>query len=199
MLANQTCSLIEHGRITTTLAKAKAVRPLAEKMVTLAKRGDLHARRRALALLHNNSTRTVKAVGKLFAEIAPRSAARNGGYTRVVKLGPRSSDSAPMAFIEWVDLIRGRAITRRRRYQELQEGGQVFRNRRPKISEEINSRNTYRTGRTRRSVLFVFIGDNHGSQHRRVATVSSRSRGLRRWGHRRYIESSNLWKFREML
>lgn len=107
MLANQTCSLIEHGRITTTLAKAKAVRPLAEKMVTLAKRGGLHARRRALALLHNNSTRTVKAVGKLFAEIAPRSAARNGGYTRVVKLGPRSSDSAPMAFIEWVDLNAG--------------------------------------------------------------------------------------------
>ena len=106
MLANQTCSLIEHGRITTTLAKAKAVRPLAEKMVTLAKRGGLHARRRALALLHNNSTRTVKAVGKLFAEIAPRSAARNGGYTRVVKLGPRSSDSAPMAFIE-VDLNAG--------------------------------------------------------------------------------------------
>jgi large subunit ribosomal protein L17 len=107
MLANQTCSLIEHGRITTTLAKAKAVRPLAEKMVTLAKRGGLHARRRALALLHNNSTRTVKAVGKLFADIAPRSAARNGGYTRVVKLGPRSSDSAPMAFIEWVDLNAG--------------------------------------------------------------------------------------------
>jgi large subunit ribosomal protein L17 len=107
MLANQACSLIEHGRITTTLAKAKAVRPLAEKMVTLAKRGGLHARRRALALLHNNSTRTVKAVGKLFAEIAPRSAARNGGYTRVVKLGPRSSDSASMAFIEWVDLNAG--------------------------------------------------------------------------------------------
>ena len=105
LLANQACSLIEHGRITTTLAKAKAVRPLAEKMVTLAKRGGLHARRRALALLHNNSTRTVKAVGKLFSEIAPRSANRNGGYTRVVKLGPRPSDSAPMAFIEWVDLV----------------------------------------------------------------------------------------------
>lgn len=105
LLANQACSLIEHGRITTTLAKAKAVRPLAEKMVTLAKRGGLHARRRALALLHNNSTRTVKAVGKLFSEIAPRSANRHGGYTRVVKLGPRPSDSAPMAFIEWVDLI----------------------------------------------------------------------------------------------
>ena len=111
MLANQTCSLIEHGRITTTLAKAKAVRPLAEKMITLAKRGGLHARRRALALLHNNSTRTVKAVGKLFAEIAPRSAGRNGGYTRVVKLGPRSSDSAPMAFIEWVDLTTGDQAT----------------------------------------------------------------------------------------
>lgn len=74
-------------------------------MVTLAKRGGLHARRRALALLHSNSTRTVKAVGKLFSEIAPRSADRNGGYTRVIKLGPRPSDSAPMALIEWVDLI----------------------------------------------------------------------------------------------
>ena len=69
-------------------SKAKAVRPLAEKMVTLAKRGGLHARRRALALLHNNSTRTVKAVGKLFSEIAPRSASRNGGYTRVESSGP---------------------------------------------------------------------------------------------------------------
>ena len=105
LLANQACSLIEHGRIKTTLAKAKAIRPLAEKMVTLAKRGSLHARRRALALLHNNSIRAVKAVGKLFSEIAPRSANRNGGYTRVVKLGPRASDSASMAFIEWVDLI----------------------------------------------------------------------------------------------
>jgi large subunit ribosomal protein L17 len=111
LLANQACSLIEHGRIKTTLAKARAVRPLAEKMVTLAKRGGLHARRRALALLHNNSTRTVKAVGKLFSEIAPRSADRNGGYTRVVKLGPRQSDSAPMALIEWVDLIAGEPAT----------------------------------------------------------------------------------------
>jgi large subunit ribosomal protein L17 len=105
LLANQTCSLIEHGKIQTTLAKAKAVQPLAEKMVTLAKRGGLHARRRALALLHNNSVRTVKAVGKLFSEIAPRSATRNGGYTRIIKLGARRSDSARMAFIEWVDLI----------------------------------------------------------------------------------------------
>lgn len=105
LLANQACSLIEHGRIKTTLAKAKAVRPLAEKMITLAKRDTLHARRRALALLHNNSQRTEKAVKKLFSELGPQSAARQGGYTRIIKLGPRISDSAPMAFIEWVDLI----------------------------------------------------------------------------------------------
>jgi len=99
LLANQVCSLIEHTRITTTLAKAKAVRPLAEKLVTIAKKGTLHARRIALAYLHHNED----AVRKLFAEVAPRSAARNGGYTRIIKMGPRQSDSAPMAFIEWVD------------------------------------------------------------------------------------------------
>ncbi|MEI6560781.1 MAG: 50S ribosomal protein L17 [Verrucomicrobiota bacterium] len=99
LLANQVCSLIEHTRITTTLAKAKAVRPLAEKLVTIAKKGTLHARRIALAYLHHNED----AVSKLFAEVAPRSSARNGGYTRIIKMGPRQSDSAPMAFIEWVD------------------------------------------------------------------------------------------------
>ena len=98
MLANQVCSLIEHERIKTTLAKAKAVRPLAEKMVTLGKKDSLHARRTALATL-----RQKEAVLKLFEEIAPRSATRNGGYTRIVKLGARRSDSAPVAFIEWVD------------------------------------------------------------------------------------------------
>ena len=98
MLANQVCSLIEHQRIKTTLAKAKAVRPLAEKMVTLGKKGSLHARRTALA-----SFRQKDAVKKLFDDIAPTSADRNGGYTRIVKLGARKSDSAPVAFIEWVD------------------------------------------------------------------------------------------------
>ena len=99
LLANQVCSLIEHTRITTTLAKAKAVRPLAEKLLTLAKKGTLHARRIALAHLHHNEA----AVRKLFAEVAPRSAARNGGYTRIIKTGPRQSDATAMAFIEWVD------------------------------------------------------------------------------------------------
>ena len=98
LLANQVCSLIEHQRIKTTLAKAKAVRPLAEKMVTLGKNGSLHARRTALAVLRQKG-----AVKKLFDDIAPRSATRNGGYTRIVKLGARKSDSAPVAFIEWVD------------------------------------------------------------------------------------------------
>lgn len=99
LLANQVCSLIEHQRIKTTLAKAKAVRPLAERMVTLGKNGSIHARRTALATLRQKS-----AVKKLFDDIAPRSAERNGGYTRIVKLGQRKSDSAPMAFIEWVDM-----------------------------------------------------------------------------------------------
>jgi large subunit ribosomal protein L17 len=100
MLANQVVSLIEHSRIKTTLAKAKAVRPFAEKMVTLGKRGDLHARRIAAGYLGQKK----EAVQKLFAEVAPRAASRPGGYTRIIKLGPRQSDSAPMAFIEWVDL-----------------------------------------------------------------------------------------------
>ena len=98
LLANQVCGLIAHQRIKTTLAKAKAVRPLAEKMVTLGKRGSIHARRMAFATLRQKD-----AVRKLFDDIAQRSAERNGGYTRIVKLGRRKSDSAPMAFLEWVD------------------------------------------------------------------------------------------------
>jgi large subunit ribosomal protein L17 len=99
LLANQVCSLIQHQRIKTTLAKAKAVRPLAERMVTLGKKGSIHARRTALATLRQKN-----AVKKLFDDVAPRSAERNGGYTRIVKLGRRKSDSAQMAFIEWVDM-----------------------------------------------------------------------------------------------
>ena len=98
LLANQVCSLIEHQRIKTTLAKAKAARPLAERMVTLGKNGSLHARRTAFAVLRQKD-----AVKKLFDEIVPRTAERNGGYTRIVKLGQRKSDSAPIAYLEWVD------------------------------------------------------------------------------------------------
>src|SRR5258708_31775019 len=98
LLANQVCSLIEHQRIRTTLAKAKAARPLAERMVTLGKKRSLHARRTAFAVLRQKD-----AVKKLFDEIAPRSADRNGGYTRIVKLGQRKSDAAPLAYFEWGD------------------------------------------------------------------------------------------------
>ena len=98
LLANQVCALIQHQRIKTTLAKAKAVRPLAERMVTLGKNGSIHARRGALAVLRQKSV-----VKQLFDDIAQRSAERNGGYTRIIKLGARKSDSARMAFIEWVD------------------------------------------------------------------------------------------------
>ena len=92
--------LIDHGRITTTIAKAKAVRPFVEKLVTKAKNGTIHARRMALADLRHN----VGAVHKLFAEIGPINAARKGGYTRILKLGQRRSDASEMAIIEWVDM-----------------------------------------------------------------------------------------------
>src|ERR1700740_2328514 len=98
LLANQVCSLIEHSRIRTTLAKAKAVRPFAERMITLGKRNNLHARRLAFAFL-----RQKEAVRKLFADVAPRSGSRQGGYVRIIKLGPRASDSALMASIGRVD------------------------------------------------------------------------------------------------
>ena len=98
LLSNLVVSLIEHKQIKTTLAKAKAVRPFAEKMVTLGKRGDIHARRVTHGYLHSDA-----AVKELFSVIAPASASRHGGYTRITKLGQRQTDSAPMAFIEWVD------------------------------------------------------------------------------------------------
>jgi large subunit ribosomal protein L17 len=98
LYANLTCSLIEHGRIKTTQAKAKAVKPYAEKMITLGRRGDLHARRQALAGL-----RTQEVVHKLFAEIAPRMADRPGGYTRIIKIGHRLGDAAEMVYLELVD------------------------------------------------------------------------------------------------
>lgn len=99
MLANQVCSLIQEKRITTTLQKAKATRSLAEKMVTLGKRGDLHARRLAISKLRNQD-----AVHELFSAIAPAFSERQGGYTRILKKGKRSSDASEMAILEWVDV-----------------------------------------------------------------------------------------------
>jgi large subunit ribosomal protein L17 len=98
LYANLTGSLIEHGRIKTTVTKAKAVRPIAEQMITLGRRGDIHARRQATAFL-----RSQEIVHKLFAEVAPRFKSRAGGYSRIVRLGPRAGDAAEMAYLELVD------------------------------------------------------------------------------------------------
>ena len=98
LYANLACALIEHGRIKTTVTKAKAVKPIAEQMITLGRRGDLAARRQAIAYLRSKDV-----VHKLFAEVAPRFAERPGGYSRIVKLGPRQGDAAEMAYLELVD------------------------------------------------------------------------------------------------
>jgi large subunit ribosomal protein L17 len=98
LLKNLSRDLIEHERIKTSQAKAKAVKPQVEKLITLAKRGDLHARRQALSALGQDRF----LVHKLFEEVAPRYAERPGGYTRIVKLGPRRSDSTEMVFLELV-------------------------------------------------------------------------------------------------
>jgi large subunit ribosomal protein L17 len=97
LYANLTAELIQHGRIRTTLAKAKEVRPVAEQMITLGKRGDLHARRQAVSFLRQKPV-----VKSLFEDVAPRYAERPGGYTRIIKLGPRLGDAAEMAYIELV-------------------------------------------------------------------------------------------------
>ncbi|MCB4884874.1 50S ribosomal protein L17 [Bifidobacterium pseudocatenulatum] len=97
MLANMATSLFQHGRITTTLPKAKRLRPLVERLITLAKRGDLHNRRRVMRVIRNKSV-----VHKLFTEIAEQMEQREGGYTRIVKIAPRRGDAAPAAIIELV-------------------------------------------------------------------------------------------------
>ena len=98
MLANMATALFEHGKITTTVAKAKRLRPLAERLITFAKKGDLAARRRAMTIVRDKSV-----VHSLFTEIGPQYAGRPGGYTRITKIGPRKGDNAPMAVIELVE------------------------------------------------------------------------------------------------
>jgi len=98
ILANLATALFEHGKITTTEAKAKRLRPLAERLITFAKKGDLHARRRVLTVVRDKSV-----VHTLFTEIGPNYAGRQGGYTRITKIGPRKGDNAPMAVIELVE------------------------------------------------------------------------------------------------
>jgi large subunit ribosomal protein L17 len=107
ILANLATALFEHGRITTTEAKAKRLRPVAERLITFAKRGDLHARRRVLTVVTDQGV-----VHQLFTEIAPEFSERDGGYTRITKIGPRKGDNAAMAVIE---LVRGEPVAARPR------------------------------------------------------------------------------------
>lgn len=103
LYSNLAGALITHGRIQTTEAKAKAVKPLAEQMITLGRRGDLHARRLALSFLRSQDV-----VHTLFADVGPRFADRPGGYTRIVKIGPRPGDAAQMVYLELVDHVPAR-------------------------------------------------------------------------------------------
>jgi large subunit ribosomal protein L17 len=105
ILANLATALFEHGRITTTEAKAKRLRPLAERLITFAKRGDLHSRRRVLTVVRDKGV-----VHTLFTEIGPRYATRPGGYTRITKIGPRKGDNAPMAVIELVEPLAEQVV-----------------------------------------------------------------------------------------
>ncbi len=100
MVANLATELFRHGRITTTKSRAKTMQPVAEKMITFARRGDLHARRQVLTVIRDKDV-----VHKLFADIGPAAATRNGGYTRVTAIGPRKGDNAEMAVIELVDIV----------------------------------------------------------------------------------------------
>ena len=97
LLSNMAVALINNGRITTTVAKTKALRPVVEKLVTLGKRQDINARRQAASVLKDKN-----AVKKLFSEVGPKFDGRNGGYTRIMRLGPRDGDGAPMAIIEFI-------------------------------------------------------------------------------------------------
>ena len=105
ILANLATALFEHGRITTTEAKARRLRPFAERLITKAKRGDLHARRQVMAAVRDKYV-----VHVLFTELGPRYATRHGGYTRITKLGPRKGDAAPMAVIELVEPLPEQAV-----------------------------------------------------------------------------------------
>jgi large subunit ribosomal protein L17 len=116
LYANLASALIEHGRIKTTAAKAKEVKPIAEQMITLGRRGGVHARRQALAYL-----RSQEVVHKLFSDVGPRFADRNGGYSRIVRIGPRQGDAAEMVYLELVDFMPEATIEPRRRARREEE------------------------------------------------------------------------------
>jgi large subunit ribosomal protein L17 len=128
LYSNLAGAVIEHGRIKTTVAKAKAVQPVTEKMITLGRSGDLASRRQALAFLRSNDVVTM-----LFSDVAPRFKERDGGYTRIVKLGPRYGDSAEMAYLELVDYVPPVPRPKRVRQPEAEEVDEVERQAAPAV------------------------------------------------------------------
>ncbi len=116
LYANLASALIEHGRIKTTAAKAKEVKPIAEQMITLGRRGGVHARRQALAYLRSQDV-----VHKLFSDVGPRFADRDGGYSRIVRIGPRQGDAAEMVYLELVDFMPEATFEPRRRSRREEE------------------------------------------------------------------------------
>src|SRR3712207_2849915 len=133
ILANLATALFEHGRITTTEAKARVLRPVAEKLITKAKKGDLHNRRQVLATIKDKGV-----VHALFEEIAPRFAERPGGYTRITKIGPRKGDNAPMAVIE---LVEGQTVAQQAVGEaERARGTRFARSEERRVGKECRSR-----------------------------------------------------------
>jgi large subunit ribosomal protein L17 len=116
LYANLASALIEHGRIKTTAAKAKEVKPIAEQMITLGRRGGVHARRQALAYLRSQDV-----VHKLFSDVGPRFVDRNGGYSRIVRIGPRQGDAAEMVYLELVDYMPEATFEPRQRARREEE------------------------------------------------------------------------------
>ena len=141
MLANLATALFEHGRITTTQAKAKRLRPLAERMITFAKRGDIAARRRVLTVVRDKTV-----VHTLFTEIGPQYAGRPGGYTRIIKIGPRKGDNAPMAVIELVEPMAEQVVaeatgaTKRAAKEREAAAEDVVESRRPVEETDVGNR-----------------------------------------------------------
>ncbi len=131
LYSNLAGALIEHGRIKTTVTKAKAVKPIAEQMITLGRRGDLHARRQATAFLRSRDV-----VHKLFAEVAPRFKDRPGGYARIIKIGPRAGDAAEMAYLELVD---EEYVTSQREERTPAPAAAVAEPRRPRSEEQLDA------------------------------------------------------------
>ena len=180
IMANLATALFEHGKITTTEAKARRLRPYAERLITFAKRGDLHARRQVLTVVTDRGV-----VHTLFSEIGPRFATREGGYTRITKIGPRKGDNAPLAVIELVEEEAAATSSRRRRPRRARGPGPPRPGPRPtrRLPRPSPPLRTRRWSRGRGHAAAAAEADD--SRGRGARGRRTRSRGLRGGGRRR--------------